>query len=154
MTDTVDSRIQSLLDNIFPQLEKYLKDCSSADVIANDVPFRQSMYFEQQTKNISDATFAKIRKYQIDDFTIRKNEFYITFTKYAMYLTSFMIIIMGLLILGYIPSIIAYLLMFVVIVSYMFVFYLESKKNMIRRPYDFGKLYWEIQFKRDNEYIM
>jgi hypothetical protein len=155
MADTVTSKINTVYENIFPtQADKYLKDCSSSDVIANDVPLRQSQYFEQQKKNISDATFAKVRKYQIDDFSIRQNEFYITFTKYAMYLTSFMLVIMSLLIMGIIPSIIAYLLLFVVIVSYLFVFYLESKKNMIRRPYDYGKMYWEIQFKRDNEYIM
>lgn len=113
---------------------------------AIDTSGQQLKYFRRRRNLVNDATYAKIRKYQVDDFTINRNEFYITFTKYAMYLTCFMLIILALMILRIVPTFIAILLLFIVVVSYMFVFYLETKKNMIRRPYDYSKIYWDIGF--------
>jgi hypothetical protein len=107
---------------------------------------QQHQYFQKQTKGVQGLSYANVRRYQTTDYDFNNNQFYITYIKYAFYLSCIMFLLANATILGYIPTAITALLALLFSIAYIFVFYLEVKRNYVRRPYEWNKFYWNTTF--------
>lgn len=114
----------------------------------NDIATQQVNNINELTKEIENAVRTHKQRYKSHDFDMNHNMFYTTYIKYAMYVacTTFLTINLG--ILGVIPPIVMLIVAASISIVYLAVFYMEVKRNMIRRTGEWDKYYWNIAYRR------
>jgi hypothetical protein len=150
-TDT-DTGIQNMIDELvkqFPNIVKYNNllrndetNKTKKDVISNIL------------HDFNNQNYVNMRRYQLTDYKINETRSKMHFVKYAFLLVSTIGLLAGLhlrtemgLASNYMPisktvlTSVAVLL----VVTFLFIYFMHQKQNMMRKKYNWNKLYWNVK---------
>ena len=131
------------------KLTELIENLSKVRSDSLDISFarvQQDKYFETQAEKVKGVSYSHVRRYQTTDFETNNHQFYITYTKYAFYISCVMFILANATIMNVVPPVITISIGMCFAIAYLFVFYMEVKRNYVRRPYEWNKFYWNTNF--------
>lgn len=133
--------------------QKLIDDLKAVQTELTDIGFakvQQEQYFTAETDKVRGVSYAHVRRYQSTDFETNNNQFFITYTKYAFYISCVMFLLANATILNIVPPVVTISVAIIFAVAYLFVFYMEVKRNYVRRPYEWNKFYWNTNFNESS----
>jgi hypothetical protein len=123
-------------------------DQTESDQQLNDMYMQQKMGYAKSIQTIDTQTYSELRKYQTIDYNIHKNQFHRMYLKYSFAVASILFMIASLNIMGFISSTATMITIGAVALIYTTVFYVDVKKNMLRRTHDWNKFYFNALVKK------
>ena len=151
--DAVNEVIQEIISNIamFADIETKL--------VNNERNTQKKEIVRSILQDFNNVNYVNMRRYQLTDYKINETRSNMHFVKYAFLLVSVVGLLAGLQLrteLGvpdnFLPISKGFLTITTVflILTYIAVFFLHRKQNMMRKKYNWNKLYWNVRATHNN----
>lgn len=122
---------------------------------------RKSEIIDSILNDFNNINYVNMRRYQITDYKINESRNRMHFVKYGFFVVSMIGLLAGLYLRSKDSSMNAsntftitrdmfYGGSILLIISYMLIYFLHQRQNMIRKKYNWNKLYWNIKAVQDN----
>jgi hypothetical protein len=151
---------EDLDENLLTFLESLDENLMKAKDVLEYTSGKKSEIVKGILHDYNNMNYVNMRKYQITDYRLQESRSRIHFMKYGFLIISIIGILGGLSLRGQdktigqsfsIPTDMFIGTSVLLLVSYLTVYLLHQKQNMIRKKYNWDKLYWNIKAISDTQ---
>jgi hypothetical protein len=158
VSDDFDTEMQSMINTLvleLPQIVKY------NNLLRNDDTNKTKQEVISNILNdFNNQNYVNMRRYQLTDYKINETRNKMHFVKYGFLLVSVIGLLAGLHLRtemgpesNYFPVSKTVLLSIAVLltITFFFVYFMHQKQNMMRKKYNWNKLYWNVRATHRNQ---